>query len=448
MPLFPSLLILKYIPHHNEKRYKNSFQNKLGKKKAKIFDESIIPYLENPSIDRHHFDQTIAQRWIFKRILELGYDDQYFGDFDSNIVPNGRKENKAERIGKKYQWIAFHEFLARVSDRFEFISDRIPYDGTWQISCRDIDPSCLLKSLGLNGKNSIWWWSQEYNWNTAISNVEWLNTKDDLPSVESLIDIVNPQDNSQWLILESYVQWNEKTSNNGEQESINRQINYSLKSYIVKKEDIVVLYEWAIQQNFSGDWMPRSHEQIWIFLGEYFWSPAFEYHNIPYFNHDGWTQGYDDRIPRKVMVSTDQYWKETGYDCSVDESYSIYLPCQWLVDEMDLRSNGVEGHFYNESGELVVFAPSINDSGVNACLINRDAFLSFLDKSEYDILWTIEIEKRILDGVSYPYRVFSGAYRINNNQLVGKFTALCVFKTYNNNSGQNNFGDEQTRLNI
>ena len=405
---------------------KKSFENKLGKKKTKIFNESIIPYRENPNIDRHNFDQTIAQRWIFKRVLELGYDDEYFGYFDSSILPNGREENKAERIGKKYQWIAFHEFLARVSDHFEFtenswfLRERIPYDGTWQISCRDIDPSCLLKNLGINGKNSIWWWSQTYNWDTAISDVEWLDAIDDLPSVKLLIDMINPQDNSQWFALENSVQWNEKRSNNEGQKSIRRQISYTLRSYIVKKEDIIVFYEWAIQQNFSGNWMPRSHEQMWIFLGEYCWSPAFEYHNTPYFHSDGWTQGSDDRIPRKVLISTYQYWKETGYDCSIDKSYSIYLPCQWLVDEMDLRWNGVEGHFYNEHGELIVFDPSINDSGANACLINRDTLLSFLDKNNYDILWTVEIEKHILDEISYPYRTFSGAFRIKNGELEGE----------------------------
>jgi hypothetical protein len=197
-------------------------------------------------------------------------------------------------------------------------------------------------------------------------------------------------------------------------------MSYILRSYIVKKEDIVVFYEWAIQQNFSGNWMPHSHEQMWIFLGEYCWSPAFEYHNTPYFHSDGWTQGSDDRIPRKVLISTYQYWKETGYDCSIDESYSIYLPCQWLVDEMDLRWNGVEGHFYNEHGELIVFDPSINDSGANACLINRDTLLSFLDKNNYDILWTVEIAKHILDEFSYPYRTFSGAFRIKNGEIEGQ----------------------------
>jgi hypothetical protein len=41
--------------------------------------------------------------------------------------------------------------------------------------------------------------------------------------------------------------------------------------------------------------------------------------------------------------------------------------------------------------------------------------------------------------------------KINNTQIHIRitnekfYTALCVFKTYNNSSGQNNCGDEQTR---
>jgi hypothetical protein len=156
------------------------FRKTLGKGKLTIYQESIIPYLENPKIDKHNFDLTIAQRWIFRRVFEIGYNVDYFGDFDSNLSSHGRKEEKPERIGKKYQWLAYHEFLARISDHFEFkgddwcINDENGCDGTWQISCRDIDPSCLLKNLGINGKNSIWWWSQEYNWDTAISDLEWL----------------------------------------------------------------------------------------------------------------------------------------------------------------------------------------------------------------------------------------------------------------------------------
>jgi hypothetical protein len=126
------------------------FRKLLGKKKLKIFEEHVIPYLKDPNPYKHgnRFDLSIAQRWIFKKVLDLGWTVERFGRFDREVDPHGRAANKPERIGKKYQWIAYHEFLARVSDNFEFSGDsgsgRIEtYEGPWQISyIRDIDPSC------------------------------------------------------------------------------------------------------------------------------------------------------------------------------------------------------------------------------------------------------------------------------------------------------------------
>ena len=72
------------------------------------------------------------------------------GKFDKFIDRAGRSEHKPERIGKKYKWIALHELLAMISDNFEFKeeswSEKIgKYEGPWQLSVRDIDPSCILK---------------------------------------------------------------------------------------------------------------------------------------------------------------------------------------------------------------------------------------------------------------------------------------------------------------
>ncbi|MBA7610705.1 hypothetical protein ES703_17917 [subsurface metagenome] len=73
-----------------------------------------------------------------------------------------------------------------------------------------------------------------------------------------------------------------------------------------------------------GRWMPESHELYRMFLGEFFWAPALEYHNKPYYHHDGWTDGHDHLIPGKVLVSTDQYRQEcNSYDCSIDDDVSI-----------------------------------------------------------------------------------------------------------------------------
>ena len=114
----------------------------LSEEQRKTFADHVIPYLDRPSKDEARFDLSIAQRWIFKRVLDLGWTAERFGEFDWNLNRHsnyGRESRKSERMGKKYQWIAYHEFLARISDNFEFIgdswSDRVEkYEGPWQIS--------------------------------------------------------------------------------------------------------------------------------------------------------------------------------------------------------------------------------------------------------------------------------------------------------------------------
>ncbi len=412
----------------------HNLRKKLGKQKTKIFEEFVIPYLNSPHEDEECFDLSIAQRWIFWKVLELGWTVERFGDFDSRVNDtDGRRESKkAERIGKKYQWLAYHEFLARLSDNFEFKVDRWnendkSYQGTWQLSVRDIDPSCLLKATetkNWNNHSQSWWFPLKYEaWNATPNHIEWLHNKTDLPSVEPLIKVINPNNNSQWLVLENYDSWDEPTPVGEDPYNFpRRRIWYMIKSYIVSKEDIDCLYKWAIQEDFIGRWMPESHELYQIFLGEFFWSSAFEYYNIPYFHHDGWTQGYNSKIPRNILVSTDKYLKESStFDCSVDDSYNIYLPCQWLVENMNLHWNGEERHFLNEEGDLIAFDPSVREAGSNACLIQYEALLSYLNKNDYDILWTLLGEKILLNGSPRHGRLeLSGAFRIQNGNLIGK----------------------------
>lgn len=63
----------------------------------------------------------------------LGYSDQLFGDYDRFHCAHSRHENKkTERIGKKYQWIAFYNILARISDFYplkDWDNNHYPYEG-------------------------------------------------------------------------------------------------------------------------------------------------------------------------------------------------------------------------------------------------------------------------------------------------------------------------------
>jgi len=331
-----------------------SLRKTLGKKKLKVFEEHVLPYLNNPYKDEYRLDLSVVQRWIFKRVLDLGWTVERFGRFDRDInrYRYGREANKPERIGKKYQWIAYHEFLARVSDNFEFKGDSWlekveNYEGPWQGYVRDIDPSCLIRKTERQGwgpHSNTWWFPSSYDaWDSEPNDLKWLGSSEDLPIIEPLIEVTNPEDGSRWLVLEAFYRWKQPTPPREDRFEISRRmISYTLKSYIVKKSDIEELFEWAKKQNFIDCWMPESLKTSLVFLGEFFWAPAFEYHNIPYFYHEGWTHGRNNQIPKEVLVTTSHFmWEDNSYDCSIDETIYSYLPAKWIADNLCLHWNGV-----------------------------------------------------------------------------------------------------------
>ncbi len=417
----------------------HAFRRTLGKKKLKIFEESVLPYLKDPhKYEEEQFDLSIAQRWILKRVFDLGWAVERFGWFDryANRHSSFRTAKKPERMGKKYQWIAYHEFLARVSDNFEFRgylwSDPLQkYEGPWQIIggiVRDIDPPCLLRQTEReeywNPHTNAWWFQSSYDaLNSEPDDVAWLKSSEDIPKIEPLIEVTSTEDGSRWFVLEAFYRWEQPTPPEEERFEIpRRDMWYMLKSYIVKKSDMDELFEWAKEQNFWGSWMPESHKIHCVFLGEFFWSTAFQYHSC----HDQWTDGRDNRIPKQVLVSTNQYMQEdSGYDCSTDETINIYMPAKLIVDKMNLQWNGVDGCFFDGRDNLIAFDPSIRTPGAGALLMNRDAFLKFLDENDYDVIWTLVGEKRIMGDQRSPdgwkgQLELSGAYRIREGNAYGK----------------------------
>jgi hypothetical protein len=80
--------------------------------------------LEGPAIDSVNedwFDHSVATRWVFKRAVELCPRPELFAAYDAEVDRGrDRQAHAQERLGKKYQWLAYYEFLARVADNFLF----------------------------------------------------------------------------------------------------------------------------------------------------------------------------------------------------------------------------------------------------------------------------------------------------------------------------------------
>ncbi len=408
-------------------------------KKCKLFHDIVVPYLTHPHTfhTENHFDSEMARRWMMQKIINLGWTVERFGECDRHAQSSyGREAHKTERIGKKYQWLAYHELLARLSDNFKLLAghwgeDISEYHGPWNVGHgRDIDPSNLLRKTEREGwgiHQNTWWFPLSYSsWQSPTDTENWLRTTEDLPTPEPLIEVTQPTDHSRWFVLDAYYEWGQPISPGEDRYKIPRwKIWYTLKSYLVRKNDAAKVFAWVKKQNFMGRWMLESHDSTEIFLGEFFWSPVFQDHDRPYFHRDGWTQGNNNHIPAKVLNTTDGYMQERGtFDCSIDDTMIISLPCKLLAAGMGIHWNGIEGHFFDKQGNLIAFDPSVRTPGPGALLIRREPLIEFLNANDLEIIWTLLREKEYLDGSTtrkdYKGRLkISGAYRFIQGKIQG-----------------------------
>ena len=94
-------------------------------------------------------DKKLFNYAVYFILNELKYSEEYFSEHDKHCGSLDRHQtSKTERIGKKYQWIAMYNVLARVSDHHRMIDKyssldevEIPYEGAWEPYVRDFDPT-------------------------------------------------------------------------------------------------------------------------------------------------------------------------------------------------------------------------------------------------------------------------------------------------------------------
>ncbi len=186
-----------------------------------------------------------------------------------------------------------------------------------------------------------------------------------------------------------------------------------------KKADIDIIFEWAKKQIFRNHWLPEVNDFYRVFLGEFYWSPAFDYSD-----YNTWTNE-ERQIPGQLLITAERYVCESSsYDCSIDDTISIYLPNKLIVDKMNLRWDGSDGRVIDDKGSLIAFDPSVRAPGPGALLVNQDIFLRFLDENKYDINWTVIGEKIIIgDRISADGWIgrleISGVYRMHGTEVEG-----------------------------
>ena len=374
------------------------------------------------------FSRKWAQRWVCKHAYEIGWTEELFSQFDGSYqVRNGRGRGnqEIERVGKKYQWLAFHEVLARLSDNVHWVDrnndpENKSYNGPWQIHQRDIDPT-LGNSKHVdrlsNYRNVNTWW-QPYNFPIAditgfSEQQEYLWDEQRLPEIQEFLQVADPVTHNQWTVLRGH--WHEdqkELSSSPDQARLN--CWFRINTVLVCKEDLELFSEEFKERRFSDPniiSVPTTNYEG--FLGEYPWHPV--YRRI-----SGW-QTYDSfgksKLPRYFSPVAEYGWEagNADKDYSLDSSLSFYLPAKELVRSMGLRRTiDDNGSWENDDG--VIFKdPSLMENGPSYALIRSQQLDEWLNNEDLAILWLIGGEKQLFSHNSdrfYGRLTFNAMYRL------------------------------------
>ncbi len=328
-------------------------------------------------------------------------DKKLFETTESNLSAgySGRMEHKVERIGKKYQWLALHKILAIISDNYKVESRESyrdkkyeDYQGTYQIGCRDIDPTTILKNNEQMNNQLLLNIGSDFE-NNSLSNLEWMGSKDNLPTINSIVNLYDNE--KEYFLLDSYFSLDGNKDNNKY-----RNLYYSINSFIVKKNELSNIIDYMEEKSFNIGRMPESNSFHDIFLKEYPNSLSYKYIDKYYYSQPQWEDMIDydqEQLPSKILLTATEYSNEGGsYDLSIDGGIRIKLPNKWLINEMNLKQNLNDGEWINENNELIFF----NSTQKDTLFSDKNLLQQFLDDNGYSIFWALTGEKQMRNTVS------------------------------------------------
>ena len=410
-------------------------------------------------------------------INDLGYTNEL--DKGNNHWGYDRSETKkVERIGKKYQWIAMHNILARVSDQCDIdtdYSETPKFEGPWEPFVRDFDPTLnfkLTKSDEIpifDEISELKKATRDEHLKVDVSNIdsvsEWLDSDGIFFAEMPKALILSDSNGTQWIRLSNYI------CSGREQLKAERLLTWSwLYAYFVTEEQFEQFQVAATDRvDFSSSkgigLDPQSYS---VFNREYPWSPSCDLLNKSSSVESGVVlnmpeekeveqevlnvefleqylksldadsnQVFSDQelnqhlfkkeIVRKpvlkqigeiIHASMNLVW-ESEYDASKDNTLSMNVPCPMLIEQLHLHQADIDGLYYDSNEKIAAFDLNISqkESGV---VLRKDLLDAFLKKNNLNLIWFVRASKELHSGEDLGilrYGDRSGAYFYNGTEI-------------------------------
>ena len=396
---------------------------------AEDYIEKDLPYTRK--YDRPKFDLESIARYILKRVFDLGWTMDLFGEYDCNVNEHHRTATKAERIGKKYQWIAYYEIMALLTDHYDYLGrysygeEKSVYKGAWQEGLRNIDPTVLIKPLIADRYNEkekklpvkYWWNLQGYkNWNEPRE--KWLSGFDDMPDIKKLHVVKDPDTNIEWYNMNGQFLWEtEKEIGNERHNAGRKELWIHTYSFIVPAaEKNSILKAGSEALHWLRNDIPENTSYYNIYNGELYNSDAYTEEVLSNKENNGYTNINVKGKPKRVIKTVEEISVGGEYDCSY-EKFRLSRPSKFLFELLDARFGKNDSCIYNIAGEIIgIDTSTYYNAPYDHFLIRKDILDKKLQEKNLELIWYFFGEKQDIGAnVAYVYRMllsgFSGYQR-------------------------------------
>jgi len=386
----------------------------------------------------HNLGKEDQGKWILKSVAnDMGYANSNCKKFDKHLVqtygPGRGKPSWAERIGKKYQWIALYKLASRLFDNVDKRNDYMAPDALLPplilAEERKFDPTLPVSISEEDTVRSKWWKKNriEFEMNTHLSHEDWMVWENDLPSMSDLIDF-SDDDKNRWKILKTHSTWSEAHKNG----SIYRHAWITLSSYLISCDKLQYVLNRLQNRNFFGRWLPEGASWLYGFAGEYPWGTAFNT------EPDAW-HGFDDTcsdLSTIFLPSWNELAVEYEYDATLANSGHIHLPSKLFFLQGDLWWDGQNG-FRNNNGKLIFSDPGCSNKDPEMLLADKEELLQRLNQLGLTLIWTLNGEKWVINESNdkrTPPCTFSQLAYLNQDGSID-FSDRSFFRNYDENIG-------------
>lgn len=368
---------------------------------------------------------------------ELGYtSNECLSDYDSRMHhPLDRSGRRSvERIGKKYQWIAFYNILARISDYYKLrewddVEDN-SFKGPWEPYVRDFDPTLNYHTISplqilpkFNIDYELEFIEQKLGSDREVD--EWINEK---PSLFNKPLSYKDSNEIEWVILHQHKELKYKPEEyvedflgfiDGEQ-----RIWRIIKAYFIKNVEFDNLISNVRESKFLRSSISGGVPSYYQFFNrEFGWSSNVN-ETCTGIAYDYFVETGEQRTERQK--GTDFIWSDDGfkivetekdvivnikkliakllpthihflweeeYDLSKQDTISFDIPCIELLSCLNLSQKEYDGYFYSSEDELIAFDGELTDT-INGLIIRKDFLDKFLKDNGLSIIWDFVGEKQ------------------------------------------------------